>query len=421
MTDTGSPPSTDARHRDPEDAEIDLRQYFLLVWRYRLLVVAATVVCALSAFVWGVLTKRTYGAEVALVVSQSKIGERDERPVSTASFRPYIESQSIAAKIIREFGFDKPPHRFFASTFFGSVVTIEEIRNSTVFLLAARLDDPDLAARVVNRVAEMAVAVSKRVSFDEAARSRDDIGLQMDEAQKRLDETEAALRTFREKSQIELLRKDVDSALNERGELLSLLIGIEAEKAKLTKAEQELAARTRIDTVRRTIDSDPALMESARPSASQPTSLLALETRNEFVNPVYEQLDSQVAISRTNLAALEQRKTQIVDVRKLGAPQLAKLSQLYQVEGQLSDLEMQRDLARRVYLEVATAYETARLQVSGRSAQLQIIEPAVAPDQPLSRHVVRTTLAAALVGLMLSVFGVLVYGVLSTEPRNAEP
>ena len=117
-------------------------------------------------------------------------------------------------------------------------------------------------------------------------------------------------------------------------------------------------------------------------------------------------------------AFLERKKAQIVDVRKLGAPELAALTRLYQVESQLSDLVMQRDLASRVYLEVATAYETARLQVAGRSAQLQIIEPAVPPDLPLSRHVARNTLLAAVVGLMLSVFGVLLYGGLSTEPQS---
>jgi uncharacterized protein involved in exopolysaccharide biosynthesis len=174
-----------------------------------------------------------------------------------------------------------------------------------------------------------------------------------------------------------------------------------------------------VDIVKRTIDSDPALMESARSSASQPNSLLGLETRNELINWVYQELDAQVAESRTNLASLERQKAQIVDVRKLGGPQLAKLTQLYQAESQLSDLQMQRDLARTVYLQVATTYETARMQVAGRSAQLQMIEPAVPPDRPESRHVARNTLIAAMVGLMLSVFGVLVYSALSTEQKSA--
>ncbi len=422
MTDTGhTAPPPGVRHENSfdDDDEIDLRAYLRVLWRYRMAIAIGTLVCAAAAFIWGITTKRTYGAEVALVVSESKFGERDGQTVSAASFRPYIESQGLAAKVIGEFGLDKPPYNFFASTFFGSVVTIDEVRNSTVFLLTAKLDDPGLAARVVNRVAAMAVEISRRVSYDEAMRSRDDIKIQRDEAQKRMDQAETTLRTFREKSQVELLRKDVDAALNQRGTLLALLIQIETEKAKLAKAEQELAARKRVETVRRTIDSDPALMESARPSAGQPNALLGLETRNELINPVYQQLDSQVAESRTNLAALERQKTQIVDVRKLDGSQLAKLTQLYQVESQLSDLEMQRDLARTVYLQVATAYETARLQVAGRSAQLQIVEPAVQPDRPLSRHVARNTLIALMVGLMLSVMGVLVYSALSTEQKSA--
>lgn len=414
MTDTGGiGPSPAARHKEIyDDDEIDLRVYVRAIWRYRIVIMAGTVLCAALAFVWGLLTPRTYQAEVALAVSQSKLAEQAGQGATTANFRPFVESHALAAKVIQELGLGESPYRLSPTTFFGSVVTIEEVRNSTIFQLRARIGDPVLVARLVNRVAELAVETSRRVSQQEAVRSRDDIKLQRDEAQSRMGQSEAQLRAFRESSQIELLRKDVDALLGQRGQLLTLMVGIETEKARLAKAEEELSARQRIDTVKRTIDSEPALMESARKSTNQSTDLLGLELRNEFVNPVYQALDQQIATSRTNLAALERQKTQLVDVRKLDAGQLKQLTQLYEKEGELSHLEMERDLARKVYTEVATSYETARLQVAGRSAQLQIIEPALPADRPESRRVARNTLIALVVGLMLSAMGALVHNAL---------
>ena len=332
-------PSSDPRYLVQHDDEADLREYVRVLWRYSWVIATAAVVCAALALVWGLATKRTYGAAVALVVSESKLGETrtstaltaspfilfnslNSEQLSTAIFRPFIENQSLAAKVVEEFGLNQPPYRFFASTFFEEVVTVEEVSDSPVFLLTAELDDPSLAARVVNRVAEMAVEMSRRVSDDEVLRSRDDIKPQMDEARKTMEEAQTRWRTFRE----------------------------------------------------------------------------------------------------TNLAALERQKTQLVDVRTLDAPKLTQLAELSQVESQLADLEMERDLARLVYQEVATAYQTVPLEVAGGSAQLRIIEPAVPPDRPLPRPIARNTLIALVVGLMLSVMGVLVYSMvystLSSDQRN---
>ncbi len=401
------------------DQDLDLRQYARLIWRHRLVIGIVAIAFAAGAFGLGVTSKPTYIAQVTLAVNSRSPGlDGGERP-SLASLRPYVQNDASAAKVISELGLDKPPYGEHVSGFFGSVVTIEEVKNSTVWLLTATLQDPDQAARLANTVAAMMVDISQRVSRDQVVQVRDEKKAQRDEAQKGLDEAEDQLRTFREASQIELLRKDVDAALDQRGQLLSLLIQIETEKARLAKAEQELGARKPVETLRRTIDSDPALMEGARSPSMVPGALLGLETRNEIINPVYQQLDLQIAKSQTNLAALEKQKAEIIDARKLDGAHLAMLNRLYQAEGQLQDLQMRDDLARDLYKQVAAAYEAARVAAAGLPDPLQIAAPAVAPDRPLARHLARKTLTAAMIGLILSVLGVLLYGLLFAKPLES--
>ena len=412
-------PSGEARHQESyDDDEIDLREYFRTLWRYRMVIAVGTLVCAASVIAMALIAKRTYTAEVPLTVSQSKLDVGTGGPVAppiTASFRSFLENRNIAAKIVQELGLDKPPYNLSATNLFGNVVTVEEVRNSTILVVKAELDDPNMVARVANRVAEMAVETGRRVSQQEALQSREDIKLQLDGARERMEQAETALSRFRNESQVELLRKDVEALLGKRGTLLPLLVQIEVEKARLAKAEQELAARERIDTVKRSIDSDPAMMETARKATGQTSDLLGLQMRNELINPVYQNLDAQIATTGATLAALEREKQQVVDVRKLDAAQSPQLTRLYQIETELSTLELQRDLARRVYLGAATAYETARVQVAGRSAQLQVIEPALPPDRPEPRHLLRRTLIGLIVGLMVSAAAVLVYDAFSTH------
>jgi uncharacterized protein involved in exopolysaccharide biosynthesis len=58
-------------------------------------------------------------------------------------------------------------------------------------------------------------------------------------------------------------------------------------------------------------------------------------------------------------------------------------------------------------VDVSKRYEQARLQVAGRSAQLQLMDAALPPDRPVSRHVVRNTAFALVVGFMLTAIAAL--------------
>ena len=140
----------------------------------------------------------------------------------------------------------------------------------SVLVVRGRLTDPDLVAAVVNRVADLGTETARHVSQQEALQARNDIKLQLDEAKTRLDAATARLDQRRTTSQLELVQRDVDSALDQRGSLLDLQIKIEAEKARLNQAEQELSSRPRLDTVVRSIDADPALLEAARNGDGKP-------------------------------------------------------------------------------------------------------------------------------------------------------
>ena len=408
------------RRRDDYDEgdEIDVREYVLALWRHRVAIVTGTLAAAIVALAVGLIMPRTYSAEAVLVIHQSKLLTAAQIvPLTTASYRPILESPNLATTVVREFGLDR--RGVSATDFFSSVVTIDEVRNSTVFILKAALDDANLAARVANRTAELAVEEFRRLNQDEAFGSRDNIKTQFDEAQARMLQAEAQVLAFKNSSQIELLRNDVNAALQQRGGLLALLVQIEAEKARLAKAEAELAARQRIDTVKRSIDKAPALLEAARNPTREAGDLLSLQLSDESINSVYQQLDSQIAASRTALAALQRQKEQVVDVRKLDAPQLGQLTRLYDAESRLARLQVELDLARRVYDQIATAYQTARLQVAGRSAGLQMLEMALPPDRPMSRHIVRNTGIALVLGLFLSSVFALVYDAFAASKRSA--
>jgi len=406
-----------SRHDDEYEDEVDLMKYVFALWRHRLAVTVMTLACGLAAFFVSWRTQPTYEATAQLVVSQSKVGELTSPAVSTASYKALLDNQSLALQILREFALDKPPYNIRVSSFRAGIVSSEVLRDTNVIVVKVRLPDAALAARVANRYVELSIGLAQRLSQEETVTARDIIKTQLDQSRQRLDQAEARLQAYKREAQVDLLKKDVDTLLGQRGDLLKLIVELEGEKARLAMAQEQLSQKDRIDTVKRSIDTDPALMEAARQNTKQDGQILPLQLRNEFVNPVYESLDQVVATSKTRLSGLENQKIELVKVLKLDAPQIAQLSQLYAKEIELARLETEYDLAKKIYIDVASRYEQARVQVASRTAQLQLLDSALPPDRPLSRGVLMNTEIALAAGFMLSMLGMLFFDFIATSNR----
>jgi uncharacterized protein involved in exopolysaccharide biosynthesis len=382
--------------------------------------VITTLVFGVAGFLVSRSLPREYEATSRLMINQSKTGE-EARPELTAAvvagYQALLESPTLARRVVSELGLDKPPHNMTPLGFLNGVLSSQILGNTNIIIVHVRLPDPDLAAKVSTAVAKVAVELARQLNQDETVVARDIIKVQVEESSRRMARAREALEAFQKEAQVELLRKDVDAILGQRGALLSLLVEIQSERARLSMAEAQLSQKTRIESIKRSISSDPVMLEAARAGSAGPENLLPLEMRNEFINPVYENLEGQIAVSRTKLAGLEKQKSDLVDVRNLDAGKVAQLTDLYRKEGELRQLQTEFDLARTIYLGVATEYEQARLQVVSRGAQLQVLDEALVPEFPIFPRVRTNTMLALVVGFITSVIFVLAYQILAAGRR----
>ena len=441
------------RERAPEPSEsargdeIDLLAYAAVCWRYRYFLLALALVVAVVTYAINRRIAPTYEVTFRLMASESKLGDEPARAVSVASFRELLQSQSLAAALLDEFKLTAPPHNLTPRRFLDSNVSVDAIPDTTIIRVAVRLRDPDLLVRLSNRYADSVVELAQRLNQDEMVYTKDRIKLEADAAKDRLGQAVDALKAFQHKTQIEVLRKDVDSLLIGRPDALALSVQIEGERARLRQAETELAGQDAVRDTKRTVDgvspmrplpntSTPppvaaggvpaataagaaASPTTAKPPAasatlplgpSEPNDLrLRSEVLNPYVNPVYEALSRDVADARSRVAGLERQRKELVDRLKLDAPSAEKLTKLYEAEAELARLTREHDLARASYLSAATKHEEARLQITMRTARLQVLDRALAPDRPVAPRSLRNTVAATLIALTFAIVGVLLF------------
>ncbi len=396
-----------------EEEEIDLSASVRVLWGSRLLILVGTLVAGVVAFGVASILPRQYEVSVTLAVSQPEEGNE----VNTSGFATLLANRALAVQVIQEFRLDDQPHNL-SPIEFVEKLQMERVAQSDLLRIGLRLGDPRLLVDVANRFAEGAVELNRRLNQSEAVLRRDFIKTELDQAAERLSTAGSELLAYRGEAQVELAERDTDSLLSARRGLLNLLVRIESEKARLARAEEELATRERIMSVRRSIGDEPALMEGARQAGEE--SLLSLQMRSESLNPVYQQLDSQVADTRTRLSALEGERDELVGELKLGANQLSQLSDLYEKELQLERFETEHELALTAYRDLSTRYDQARVQVASRTAELQIVDPALLPEDHVAPRPLRMAALAMGVTFPLLIIGVLGVSFLSKALRSDE-
>ena len=401
---------TSRRRLEAAYASPSAAQYLAVLWKRRYLVATVSVVCGVIGLAVGLTANPVYEAHSTVLIFTPKFGDTSSPVpvISTANFEPIIESRGQIAKLIKEFHLDEPPMRLTPDRFVADALSVEEVRQTNLIRIKVRLSDPVLASRVLNRLLDLALEFNRQLSQRESVFARDFIKIEVEQARARRDDLQNKLITLEKSAQLDLVKRDVETLLLQRADLHKVLVDIEAQRGELAAAQELIAARKPILTLRRALDRNATMLEAARAS-SDSTSLLDMQLRDEVPDSGYEQLDWLISNGRARLASLESQRNELVNKSGVGRQELKKLTELYRSEIDLEALKAEYDITNKVYADLTTRYEQARIQVTSRSAELQIVDPAFPPERPTSW---RPTLLIAVTfagGLFLSLVGVIVW------------
>jgi uncharacterized protein involved in exopolysaccharide biosynthesis len=358
---------------------------------------------ALAIAVYIAVQPRQYEATTTLLAYQSKLGDTINPPVAVANYLPLVLNPTVVAEVIAELKLNEPPRDWRVASFLRYALFANPLAGTSLLEVRVRLDTPELAARAANGIADRAVARGLLLSQDEAGGAQSQVKAMFDDAKGRYEKSLADLAAFRQTAQIELLRKEVDGLLDERKANVGLALQLQGDRARLEVTEAEIKKRPRIDVVTRSIDSAPALLEAVRPAVGG--NVLDVKMRDQQVSEVHESLDRQVAELRSAIAGHERRLEQAR--RVAGAEGEAKLTRLIEAERELEQRQTNVDVAEKAYLQSAGQYESARLQVSSRSPQLQVVAQAYPPEDPMARGLVLNAMLFFVLGAAAAAMAVL--------------
>ena len=378
----------------------DLYDLLMTLWRRRGLIAACTLAGGVLAFLANSMLPVSYTASVTLMVTEADLGSGSPSGTATGNFRAMFRNRHLAGMLVDEFSLDQSPDNATRFSFPEQNVAVREAAGTDLLELEVTLRDPERAAAVANRLSELVLDLLVQVSSSRSDAARAVLDDMLADAEARYTALNAELLEFRRESQIEMLRAETTTLVTQWGELLRLRVSLETERARLATAEHELSLHDRIVDVRRYLVDDPILLQSFQQSRSD-ESPLGMELQYEFLNPVYQTLEQQITQSRTTIGALEMTQQQYVGELDLEGDNLAQLSELYAAEVRLGELQLEHEMAERVYTNLKVRHEQTGLDVASRSAGLQVIDEAIPPQSSSSPP----TMFNVLMGLMAGFFG----------------
>jgi uncharacterized protein involved in exopolysaccharide biosynthesis len=383
--------------------DLELIDYFGAILERRRLVATLAVGLAVAAALVSLLSPRQYEAAALLSVMPARLESGALMETTPDTMVPVVKSITLLNGAIVGLKLDQPPYGLTAQRFLANHVVAEPILRTSFLEVRVTLPDADLARRAADEIVARAVDQARRMNLEEAGGLEARLEQIARESQRRFLAAEQALKDFRSRSQIELLRKDVEAKLGQRGAFLQLQVDISAERGRVARAEEEIRQRAPRETTVESITRGRAtLSEAARTGTGEdPTGLIGLSVQSEQVNAARSELDVQVGKARAKLAALEKQRERMLELAQVNETQLPQLTTLYEREAQLTRLQVDFDVSRKAFEEAATSYQIARTRTALRSPFVQVVDKAARPNAPQSRHVARNAAVALVGGTML--------------------
>jgi succinoglycan biosynthesis transport protein ExoP len=307
---------------------------------------------------------------------------------------------------------------------------LKDRQTADLFEISYQGSDPKTVRDLVNALVSEYIEENIGYKRTEATESYDFVRSQMMEYKKKLDESDSAIRAFRERnrgldaqrettvaarmetfegaradSEIklkELLRKreNLRKQLSGEKEITSVQGGPQAKLMDLNNQLMVLSAKYTDDYPE--VIKVKSEIEELKKQITDAVSSKAQSSRSEAaaMNPVYQQLKEQLSQTDGEIETLKARIQEISGQRNAAASILARMPR---AQEELSKLERDKSVYQKIYDDLMQKLEDAsaskQLELTNNAGNFRVVDPAVLPYLPVKPNTVLMIAVGILLGI----------------------
>jgi uncharacterized protein involved in exopolysaccharide biosynthesis len=390
-------------------AEPELIDYLLVLWRWKLLIALGTVVAAAMALAVSFAMPKVYEANATLMVLKSKFGSDQllgpqQLALTAKTYEGIIKNPGALSEAIAKFKLGEPPYDVKVRDL-ERLVQINAVKDTALLNLSVEMGEPQLAAGIANFLAQRAIDLNSRLNEGEVGDSRTFLETQVDHSAASLKDAEAALESFQKEADIEIVRKQQEVCLGRMAELQSQRTRVEADLAAaagdLASLEKDLRQQPEKLKTARTLVEDPAYQQAlAKLSRADIDALLGINMQSEQLNPTYSFLQQKLAETRRDVAGLTARKHELDRLLAENDQTLARVqNELTEKATHLETLTRTYELERDSYKTLRSRLQAANVEVVSKTSLLKVVDSALPPQRHIRPRKSLNTAVGGVAGL----------------------
>ncbi|HEX3047252.1 MAG TPA: GNVR domain-containing protein [Bacillota bacterium] len=397
-------------------------------------------VAVTTGVVFSLLTPSTYQAVTTLRIKQPKglvnslfseteLGNVMYTEQMMYTYAEILTSRTVVEEVIRKTqkGKDKPAFKDMFKR-----ISTQPVKGTEILKILVTAKSPNEAAKVANTLVNTFMERLSRLERSEQASVREFIGQQLEQSKADLSRAEQELETYKQSQKI-LTPDDQTKALVDRFTQIDRLaaenkLNIATAKAKLDNATSQLAQE------KSELVADNSLISQYRSKlADREIKLVSLlekytekhpevlttraeieETKSKLneeltkiinseapsLNPIHQSLLQSKLQAEAEIQAAKAQQEAILKIQAANETEIMKLPAK---EQGLTRLMRDASVAQEIYIMLAKRFEEARISEVMQPTDVQVIDPAVAPEQPVKPNKKLNVLMAGVLGLFCGI------------------
>lgn len=394
------------------EEEIDLRRYIEILLSHWLWILGLAILAAMAGFVFSSLQSPAYRTSSVVIVTEQRFQlqfdarfKTDEGAPAYKAFPTLATSDDVLQAVVEAYqatSTGQTNHLTLGQL--GDMMDASSEGDPSLVLLTVRSSIPEVASLLANLWAD-AFARHANAMYSGGEQDVRFFEEQTTQAEKALQEAEAALIEFEAGNRESILQTQLDSLqqtqagyLSSQRDIAYLLQDVQALRAQLAErpSSQESSLADGLTALFLQIKAFSAQAEMPLQFQIDTTNLLGQSTVEQI-----NYLEELGAILRT-------KSTEADSFLEALEPKILSLQrQLQEALVEKDRLTRGRDLARETHLTLARKLEEARISAQEANGVLHVGSYASVPSRPIGPRTMFNTTLAGMVGLMFGIVGVL--------------
>jgi len=389
-----------------QQEQLDLRSLLAIVTRRRKVVYISFCLAMILAIIIN-LTPPTYEAKVTLRVKPATRGLSDTPGIAWSleetKQKMFTFAELIKSRTVLEAAVDKINAAEKINVNYDDVynkVTVRPLKDTEVLHIFAFAVSPQEAQIIVNSVANAFNERLRDIVRAESKETRIFIGERLADVKRDLEKTEKALVDFQGKNKAVAITEQTRNIVDRQSAL------------KKMEAENRLAAQAALAKANKPsiIPDTPVIQQYRTRLAEQEAELAGLLKTHTPQHPSVLRLQASISENRKKLQSELSRiakgevalsETQKVTLRGLSIVEEQEMAKIPEKERGLARLLRDYKVAEELYTMLAKRYEEARISEIMESANVQIVDLASLPEDPVKPRKTLNFALAAFLGIFV--------------------